>query len=375
LINPLFELGGSGGTDQLRVELSTAADTVVLRPFEVDVSGPAFDVAASSMELITVNGAGGNDTVSFEDSDGDDAFVGKRDVAWLTGPGFTNTARNFENVAAESTGGFDTAQLSADNGLAHYSATPTRVQFVNDISDYDLTSFVETDTWLLGTVDPDSRADFYDSVGNDAFETTPAVASLRGLGFDHSIIGSPVNRAHAIAGGIDTAIFHDSDGDDLFVAKPEYGLMRPQSGNSYYSFAEGFDYFIAYASTGNDSVQVYDSTADDTLVSTADYIVLRGGDYYAQANGFDVRDVYSTRGGYDRAQLFDSPGSNHFIAQGNVASISDSDGEPASIPSWKTTTAGFSNILAIGTAGGFNKMDWSGPLGYAFTRQGDWDIN
>lgn len=373
LVDPLYQVYGRGGNDQLLVTLSDVDDVVTLRPVATEITGLEFDVVGAGFAAITVDGGGGQDTVVFEDSNGDDVFVGQRDVAWMTGSGVINTARNFEVVSASSTSGTDTAQLSTSNGLAQYTATPTTVDFATDISAYTLTSFAETDSLLLGAVNASSRADFYDSAGNDVFVGKPAEASLRGSDFHHTIINAPVARAHATAGGDDTAYLYDSASDDIFIVKPEFALMIPASGNEFYNFAEGFDVFIGYASTGNDSVQFYDSAAQDTLVSTSNYVVLRSAGYYAEAKGFDVRDVYSIRGGNDVAQLLDSGGANHFVAQGAVASISNSDG--TSDPTWITTTTGFGKVVAIGTSSGPNTMTWVHPLEYAFFRVGTWDVN
>src|SRR5690606_16101851 len=64
---------------------------------------------------------------------------------------------------------------------------------------------------------------------------------------------------------------------------------------------------------GTDTLKMYDSAGNDTLVTTQHYAELYGTGFYNAAHGFRNVTVMGNAGGYDRATMHDSAGNDTFI--------------------------------------------------------------
>jgi hypothetical protein len=89
--------------------------------------------------------------------------------------------------------------------------------------------------------------------------------------------------AYATSGN-DVANIYDSAGDDVYRAWDNRVAM---SGVGYYNYAQGFDRTIATTTTGNDQAILYDSLLDDLLTIRSWGATLAGGAYSHEVRGFD----------------------------------------------------------------------------------------
>ena len=75
---------------------------------------------------------------------------------------------------------------------------------------------------------------------------------------------------YATAGGTDTANLYDGAGNDTFVGRHNYGMLRAND-NSFFNFTTGFDSVNAYATGGGrDEAILYDGATNDRLVAGTD---------------------------------------------------------------------------------------------------------
>jgi hypothetical protein len=138
---------------------------------------------------------------------------------------------------------------------------------------------------------------------------------------------------YATAGGIDTAYFHDSTGDDTFVGKGDEARL---SGAGYYLRAKLFDNVFADASKGGDDVALlYGTLGNDLFESNGTMARLSNSDYALQATNFARVEANGGGGEGDTAVVTDavlqtdtSSGTSHYGLPGStaaraVASITD----------------------------------------------------
>ena len=114
-------------------------------------------------------------------------------------------------------------------------------------------------------------------------------------------------RVDANGGTDDQAIFTGQSGaNDFAVLKPEHTWVTVPG--SYYNFGEGFDLYDVTGGDAGDSVQLYDSPGNDTLIAFDSDSSLVGPGFALQSNSFTNVDIYSVAGGIDHAQFTDSSG-------------------------------------------------------------------
>ncbi len=143
-------------------------------------------------------------------------------------------------------------------------------------------------------------------------------------------------------GGDDQATLFDSTGDDVLNATPDYVELF---GTGFYSRVDSFRYVYAYSQAGGeDSATLRDSAGDDKFTTTASYGVLEGSNYYNRAVGFAEIIARATAGGNDSAKLYDSAGNETFLATATYAKMSGNG--------WNRQACGFDLVQAFATAGG-----------------------
>ncbi len=169
------------------------------------------------------------------------------------------------------------------------------------------------DSNVLTTYRGESSAVFHDSPGNDLFVATPTYAGLSGDAFKSEVFGSAIVRAYASAGGSDVAKMFDSAGNDLFVAAPAYGNL---SGEGFNNEARGFAGVHAYATAGGiDTAKLFDSATDDIFYADpVQGALYQPGVYYNRAKHFEGVHAYAVAGGNDVARLFGSAGDDLLYA-------------------------------------------------------------
>lgn len=103
---------------------------------------------------------------------------------------------------------------------------------------------------------------------------------LKRTGFDNTAKGFDPVTAYATAGGAggygdgDQARRYDATGNDIFVGRPEYSLLK---GATFFNCAQGFDHVYGYATAGGtDQANRYDGPGNDNLQVRTDYGSLKG---------------------------------------------------------------------------------------------------
>jgi hypothetical protein len=159
-------------------------------------------------------------------------------------------------------------------------------------------------------------------------------------------------------GGVDSAVFHDSTGDDRFQAGPRWATL---SGSGFVNRVQGFRTIAAYATTGNDTALLGDSEGDDTLAALPPWSRLWGSGFSIRVEHFDAVHAVST-GGRDTARLYDSPGDDVLIRSADEVSLSGAD--------FANRAKGFANVRAIGHKGVDRVYQRGSPSGGRFQAVG-----
>ncbi len=116
-----------------------------------------------------------------------------------------------------------------------------------------------------------------------------------------------VIEAHGLDGN-DWAQLYDSEGDDVFTAKPGESRME---GPGYQIIVHDYWAVHGYATTGlgNDVAYLFDSAGHEVVSGTSNFLRVRGDDFVLRAKFFGEVSVNST-GGEDRLKLFGTEGND-----------------------------------------------------------------
>jgi hypothetical protein len=220
------------------------------------------------------------------------------------------------------TEGDDTFEFNAADGL---EATINGVLYELDEADAETIDFDGGDGYDVVRL--------HDSSGNEALEAWATEAVLRNDssdGIDNFTVNvSSFEEMHVYArsGGMDTAILHDSEGNDKFKAEPGEGYAK-MYGSSMYNRVKFFDVVEAYSSGGNDMARIFDTSGDDTFGGQKDKSTLRGEGYEVAVHEFAQVVAYASEG-TDTALFVDSSLRDEFHAKPTKAELFDaaSDGE------------------------------------------------
>ena len=117
---------------------------------------------------------------------------------------------------------------------------------------------------------------------------------------------------------------------------------------------------------GYDTVQFYDSNGNDVLVTKPAYAYMYGTGFYNYVNGFDSTAAYATNGGYDQAQLYDSTGSDVVETNNSYAKIT------VGSTGYDHRAVYFDEVDAWSTKGGTDTVNELGALDFIFGEFGNW---
>jgi hypothetical protein len=253
---------------------------------------------------------------------------------------------------------------------------------------------------------------FNSSLGSDTFysytdyqQSGEQLSGMYGSGYSNTAKGFDTNVAYAIGGGSsDTAAFFDSAGDATYYAYADYGpLPGPGAfeladgqqlagmlGSGYANSAKGFGTNVGVSTAGaSDVAAFFDSPDDDTFSAYApDNQEIDGGSgptfasmtgsfggapspqgvaWTNTATGFATMEGFSTNGGSDTANLYNSPVNDILYTDAAIASLYGDDG------SYAEKTLGFSTVNANGAAGGANvQVQGPTPVSYQLNLIGTW---
>jgi hypothetical protein len=239
------------------------------------LQGAAYSVEAGSAEEITVDGKGRYDIVErLEGSPGDDWVVLRPGETVIRGADFTNTAIGFEEVYAYGSAGKDTASL-------------------------------------------------YDTAADDTFKSNGQSdwAWMRGPGYFHRAKGFDFVHGYS-TGGADQAYLHDSAGDDQFKAYTDDAKDM--------EYAKLFDTVLARSSRGEDDLALFFDDPGTTngqvfrgLAGKGELFgkTAGGSDFQVTARNFAAVTATESRGTGHVARLVDTPGDDHLVIDGALASM------------------------------------------------------
>jgi len=333
---------GGGGSDAATVNPGTGSDTFIATPTFAVLIGPGVSLRANNFPSVVANASpGGQDVAYLFDSAGDDTFEAYPSYAVLRGTGFSNRANDFGFVTARSTqGGTDAAVFLDSTGNDNFVAYPAyatmtgRYRPAGAPADRSYYNRAEGFGSYVGTSSAGGAdlARLYDSAaGDEQFTATPTQGTLVGAGVFSRATGFRYLSAYA-TGGTDTARLDDSAGTDTFVATPGYAVIyaSASAGNpAYLNRVTGFDAVDAYSTHGgDDSARLYDSAGDDVFTATPIYAKLQNDpttnntNYVVNAHTFRYAHAYATSGGFDKATLTDSSGTDTLEARPTYSVLS-----------------------------------------------------
>ncbi len=165
-------------------------------------------------------------------------------------------------------------------------------------------------------------------------------------------------------GGNDTAIFYDTAGNDIFVGQKD-GCTMWDVAESYYVAAIGFRTVRAYSVAGGyDAVWFEDSELKDEFhfkpnKSSLFDMVTGGAKYVIEARGFDEVFASAEYGtGTDVAKIWDTPGDDYVLAQGQQVSLYR--GFPVGKP--VLNLSHFERVIVRDSSGGTDRKELREPI-------------
>ena len=344
-------------------------DFTKLNDLVLPAGGPRYDLETTRDGLLTLEAAfaGSTDSIvlTLLDADGSplagSALVdGKHRIDWPVSVG--------ERYSVTITGTNDDVDLTITN-LLNQDGTTVTVHGTdgNDKFEFEPTGSylvtingvayhfddAEVDTVQFGGGPGNDEASLEDSSGNDIYTATPDHALM--VAPDFTVRAESCSTVHAYArnGGMDTAIFIDSPGNDKVKAEDGDTVKMYSSNRSYYNRAKFFETVEVNFSEGGTKAdaRLWDSPASDTFDGMPGNCR-----FYSEDTAFDVTvlgadfvTVYSKNGGTDKLILHDSLGDDVFRGKAHKVEMFDRD---SGGKVHKITARGFNDITAYADHGG-----------------------
>ncbi len=197
---------------------------------------------------------------------------------------------------------------------------------------------VETVNFIGGGNEDLAR--FHDTDGNDVFVASPFSASLTGSAYANSVEG--VHRIYAyMSDGFDTVTLTGQEGvRDNFSASS--GSAQLYNGD-FYLFASDFDTVTSTATDDLDRAYLKGSSGDDLLTAGQYVSQLTGSGFALEANGYHYVNVAGSRGGNDTAVLTGSDTDDFFRSRPQEATFDIDDR--------RVIARNFSTVQATGGGG------------------------
>lgn len=303
-----------------------------------EVAG-AYSVDVSDVNSITAHGGGGADGIYMYDSPGDDTFEASPFHGKLSGPGFVHEAFDFMytyGYATTAGGGHDTAIFADSTKKDKFKLDwPQPGQFFGKMYRGDYYNRAKMFEVIEATSSNDGDlARLYGSEGDDTFEGQKDTSRMVGPGFDVTIHNYHSLIADA-GSGYDLANLHDTAGDDTVRARSHkteiYDTLT--KGEDYRLIVRHFSNVHLWADTpagGNDVAKLHDTPGEDLFEATPDWARLSkklpdgSFDLLYEALGFERVKSYGLLGGPDKAILHDTPGDDLLEAK-YVADLGQDD--------------------------------------------------
>lgn len=245
-----------------------------------------------------------------------------------------SSLRFYTNVAIEGTSGDDEISVTVTDRIV-VEVNGQRSTFHTDNTILSINGLAGVDSVIVQAGPKNDTASIIDdqvSVAGDGYE-------ILATGVEDVTIGG--------GGGFTNEIkIAAMSGSAKFVGRPNKGVL---TGNGVEYSIAGFEDIEVVVTAGQGSTaEVYDSPGNDSLNAYPSRSQLQGDGYTIIVEGFDTVDVYATSGDSggtgDRADLYDSIGSDQFVGGYRVSSLSGNG--------YANRVHGFDQVIMHGGAGG-----------------------
>ena len=372
----VYAYSRTGDSDIAELWTSDGDDKIYFRQDCQLVSGAGFYNYAKEFADPSINftTTGGSDIAYVYDSDGTDKFVGKPGLAtmdWGNDDSIEFSAANMAKVYAYSrTGDSDIAELWTSDG-------DDKIYFRQDyqlVSGAGFYNYAKAKVYAYSRTGDSDIAELWTSDGDDKIYFRQDYQLVSGAGFynyakEFADPFADPSINFTTTGGSDIAYVYDSDGTDKFVGKPGLATMDWGNDDSIEFSAANMAKVYAYSRTGDsDIAELWTSDGADKIYFNQDYQLVTGqpvtgSAFYNYAKDFAVPSInFTTTGGDDIAYVYDSDGTDKFVATptlatmdwGNNGSIEFSAPNMAKVYAYSRN--GDSDIAELWTSDGADKI-------------------
>jgi hypothetical protein len=261
-------------------------------------------------------------------------------------------------VSIDGEGGGDSfeARLNGENDDVVFR--PGSIEIDN--TSYAIEALAETNLVTAGK--GSDEAWFHDSAGNDSFVARPRNAVMLGSGFSNTANNFEKTYAFAQAGGQDIATLYDGGGNDLFRGNPNFSAY---SGSGFFNWVSAFDEVYArHTAGGFDRAEITGSTGNDVLEVTGSVRRFSGADFKIVADRQDRVNIVGG-GGNDEADFLSMRNKDEIYGRNNYAETS--------IAKLDTWIANFTRVRAHALSG-HRPVANVRNVDYLFEKFGTWKV-
>jgi hypothetical protein len=160
----------------------------------------------------------------------------------------------------------------------------------------------------------------------------------------------------------DAAIMYDSRGNDTYTGSPGRAEL---SGSGFRNIAVGFSRVYAYQTGGVDVANITGSADNDRIFGNSSWTSVSSTGFLQQVFAFSVVNVNGGTNGIDTVDLTDSSGNDSLTATRDSLELRFASGK-------RITVAAIDRVTARGTNGGINRKTVANSLAYVLAFTGSW---
>ena len=327
-----------------------SVELVLGETHKLTVNGVTYSFSAADIAAFEIETGGGTDRIELTGTAGDESAELHVGQLRFTSRTVHVAADSVETIIVTGGGGQDTAKFYDSAGDDLYQSWKHAAVFGGDGFNNRALGFHQTHAYA--TAGGYDRARLFDSAGDDLYQTRATDASMSGHGFRNTASHFERARGIATAGGYDEARMYDSADDNLYQAWSTHVTMH---GPGFFNIAEKFERTRAFATAGGyDEARIFDTPADDIYVAHPTHASLSGKGFFNIVEGFERTRGIARAGGYDEARIYDTPGDDIYVATPKQASLSGHG--------FFNSAEGFERTRGLATAGGYDEARlYDGP--------------
>lgn len=333
---------GSAANDRFTVSTTGSFHSLI-------VNGTEYLYNVSEVDEIQIDGAGGEDSVTLIGTAANETFLLTPTTARMSRTGFLVAASNVEQMTVRGNGGTDAAQLYDGPGNDVLEIRPGRATMNGPGYSHDVIDVAFVHGYASTGVD---QADLYDTPGNDTLNATQSEVRLSGSDYLARAKFFDNVRVFSDGRGNDVATIEGSPGDDAIQTTPTSAVVANSA--AQISVAQ-FDTVTILGGGGNDVAQMYDSSGSDLFVARPGESKMSGPDYVVTVQNVPTVHGYALAGGLDAAQLYDTAGDDLVVMTPEYTRITG--------PNYMVRAKAFDFVHAYSANGGFDTAKLYGSAG------------